>query len=260
MDSENVSTIYEIELDVLLRLFRASGCEIGDGRRAMAENLIEEAKRKGLTAIPTKKPNKINHQFKEYSAGKRSRYGLTVDNGLSVDIQNQDDQKGVEIRKYASRIEACPNPKCRWHGKVRKGNIVSNGSYRTKEGTLSHRFLCKECGESFCSRTRSIFYGLRSPEGKVLRALKLLAKGMPLNGVVKVLGVDFRTVQRWLGVTAEQSEKIDAILMKKLKVSQAELDVLWDSVKKNSLRQRANRWRSRYTSCEKYLPSAELIL
>jgi transposase-like protein len=138
------------------------------------------------------------------------------------------------------------------YGKTEKGNIISNGisdgTYRTKEGILARRFLCKECVESFCTRAGSVFYDLRSPEEKVLTALKLLVKGMPLHVVAKVLGVKFDTVRHWLKVASEQSGKIDAMLMRELKVSQVELDALWKFVKGNSLRQRAILWKTPNTS------------
>lgn len=151
-------------------------------------------------------------------------------------------------RKYKLKNEACPNPKCPLYGKTGKGNIVSNGTYPTKEGTPARRFLCKQCGQAFCSRAGTIFYDLRSPEEKVLMAIKLLVKGMPLRGVAEVLEVKLDTVRHWLKVAAEQSEKIDTLLMKELKVSQVELDALWSFVKKNSLRQRAILWRARFGS------------
>lgn len=151
-------------------------------------------------------------------------------------------------RKYKFRNIACPNPKCSLYGKKAKGNIISNGTYPTKEGTTARRFVCKECGESFCNRAGTIFYDLRSPEEKVLMAIKLLVKGMPLRGVAEVLEVKLDTVRHWLKVAAEQSEKVDALLMKELKVSQVELDALWSFVKKNSLRQRAILWRAKFGS------------
>jgi hypothetical protein len=43
-------------------------------------------------------------------------------------------------------------------------------------------------------------------------------------------------------------KKIDAQLVKELKVSQVELDALWTFVKKNSLRQRALLWRGKFGS------------
>jgi transposase-like protein len=77
------------------------------------------------------------------------------------------------------------------------GNIVYNGTHRIKEEIIVKRFLCKACGKSFCSRSRSIFYGLRSPEEKIRQALNLLAKGMSMRGVGRTLGVKAATVRHW---------------------------------------------------------------
>lgn len=147
--------------------------------------------------------------------------------------------------KYKFLQEACPNAQCSLYGKTGRGNIVSNGTYRTREGGKSRRFLCKICGESFCSRANTIFYDLRTPSEKVLLALKLLVKGMPLRGVAEVLEVKLDTVRHWLKVAAAQSEKVNNLLLRELKISQVELDALWTFVKKNSLRQRAILWRGR---------------
>ena len=76
-------------------------------------------------------------------------------------------------------------------------------------------------------------------------ALKLLVKGMTLRGVAEVLGVKLDTVRHWLKVAAEHSEKVDAVLLKELKVTQVELDALWCFVKRNSLRQRAMLWKAK---------------
>lgn len=147
--------------------------------------------------------------------------------------------------KYNLANEACPNPKCSLYGKTGKANIVANGTIKTKQGGDRRKFLCKVCGKSFCSRTATIFYDLRTPEEKVLLALKLLVKGMPLRGVADVLDVKLDTVRHWLRIAAEHSEKVNEMLFKELKVSQVELDALWTFVKKNALRQRAMLWKEK---------------
>jgi transposase-like protein len=153
--------------------------------------------------------------------------------------------------KYNLKDEACPNPKCSLYGKTAKGNIVSNGTIPTKQGENRRKFLCKVCGRSFCSRTGTVFYDLRTPEEKVLLALKLLVKGMPLRGVADVLKVKLDTVRHWLKVAAEHSERVNKMLLAELsagsigKVSQVELDALWTFVKKNALRKRAILWKEK---------------
>jgi len=147
--------------------------------------------------------------------------------------------------RYNLENEACPNPECSLYGKTKEGNIVSNGTIKTRHGEDRRKFLCKVCGMSFCSRTGTIFYDLRTPEEKVLLALKLLVKGMSLRGVADVLEVKLDTVRHWLKIAAEHSEKVNEMLLKDLKVSQVELDALWTFVKKKSLRKRAILWREK---------------
>jgi transposase-like protein len=146
---------------------------------------------------------------------------------------------------YDLSNEACPNPQCELFGKQGQGNIVSNGSHRGPNGQRIRKLLCRQCRGSFCERSGSIFYDLRSPEEKVLMALKLLVKGMPLRGVAEVMEVKLDTVRHWLRVAAEHSEQVNALLLKELKVTQVELDALWSFVKKNDLRHRANLWREK---------------
>lgn len=147
-------------------------------------------------------------------------------------------KKGRKPR-YDLKTEACPNLECEMYGQMQQGNIVANGTYRNKGGETVHKFLCRACGRSFCNRSGTFFYDLRTPEDKVLLALKLLVKGMTLRGVAEVLQVKLDTVRHWLRLAAEHSERINEILLKELKVSQVELDALWTFVKKNDLRQRA---------------------
>lgn len=147
--------------------------------------------------------------------------------------------------KYQITNEACPNPQCTQFGQKGKGNIVSNGSYPGRDGKRGRKFQCKICKRSFCERTGTIFYDLRSSEDKVLMALKLLVKGMPLRGVAEVMEVKLDTVRHWLRVAAEHSEEINNLLLTKMKISQIELDALWSFVKKNDLRRRANLWKER---------------
>ncbi|MFH1076426.1 MAG: helix-turn-helix domain-containing protein [Pseudomonadota bacterium] len=234
MQTEIVPALYEIGLDALerraLRLFPLVG-------EHQQERKADATKREGLLALSALKPKNVHGLRKKIIAANRTAcFPLSVDDSLSVDKKETQEELKTQTYKYGFKKEACPNPNCALNGKIKKDNIVSNGTYRTKEGTLSHRFLCKECGESFCSRAGSLFYGLRSPEEEVLMSLKLLAKGMPSLSVSKALGVRHDTVQRWLAVAAEQNGKIDAMLKEKLNVSQHELDALWFFVKSNSLR------------------------
>ena len=165
---------------------------------------------------------------------------------ISVDESSLGVDRNLSYNKTINSIkpitQACINPACKLYAKTKQGNIVSNGTYRTKDGTQGRRFLCKICGKSFCNRTGTIFHGLRSSEEKIINALKLLLKGMPLQKTADSLGITFNTVRHWLNIAAKQRDKIDALLKKDPEVSQDELDILWAFLRKNSLRQRAAIW------------------
>ncbi|MBU3948013.1 MAG: helix-turn-helix domain-containing protein [Proteobacteria bacterium] len=181
----------------------------------------------------------ILDQFTEEALSKnmkRDKFSSTVDKPSLIVDRNRQDNQDAKTPVH----EACTNATCRQYGKPEKGNIVSNGTYSKKDGTTGRRFLCKECGKSFCSRTGTIFYDLRSPEEKVYQAIKLLAKGMTLKYVANFLGIKFVTVSHWLKIAARQREKIDAMLINEPEISRSELDAFWTFVKKNSLRQRAH--------------------
>ena len=51
---------------------------------------------------------------------------------------------------------SCPNEGCRFYGILGKENIVGNGTYQTKSGTV-RKYRCKECGKVFNDRTGTAY-------------------------------------------------------------------------------------------------------
>lgn len=157
---------------------------------------------------------------------------------------------------YRLRNKICPNAKCPFHGQTGKGNIVSNGSYVNQAGNRIQRFKCSKCGASFCSRSNTIFYDLRSPEKQVRIALRmLLVGGIPLRRVSAFLKVKLDTARRWLRLIEKPDDQLDAWVLKEIGVSREELEVLRAFIKTKTLRQRAglvwHRYRSRMPLSEK---------
>ena len=129
---------------------------------------------------------------------------------------------------------ACPHPKCKNHGKKGPGNVVSNGTYRTRSTGKARLFLCRTCGKAFSSRTGTTFFDLRSPKKKVLMGLRLLAEGLGLRGTSRVLEIKLDTIRKWLAVAALHCEQVTDMLVRDLKLSQVQVDELWTFVKKNT--------------------------
>lgn len=129
----------------------------------------------------------------------------------------------------------CPNQGCDLYGELGKGNIVSNGTYSTQSGRV-RKFICRSCTKVFNQRTGTVFFDLRTPEDKVIMALKLLLRGMSVRGIAEVLESKPDTVLSWLRRAAGHSEQVETLLLRDLKVSRVELDELWTFVQKKQLR------------------------
>ena len=152
-------------------------------------------------------------------------------------------KRGRKPIPSAPRI-ACPNPNCPDFGKAGLHSVILNGTYPTRNGK-EQRLKCKTCGQSFCSRSGTVFGGLRSTEDHVVSAVKLLAKGITVRKAAQMLNVKPDTLRRWLTLIADNPEAINQTLIREPGMSEAELATLWDSVKENALKQRAILWRKR---------------
>jgi transposase-like protein len=128
----------------------------------------------------------------------------------------------------------CPNPKCKQYGKKGLGNVVSNGTYRTRSTGKARLFLCRACGKAFSSRSGTAFFDLRTPRRKVLMGLRLLAEGLGLRGTSRVLEIKLDTIRRWLATAALHCEQVSDMLVRDLNLSQVQVDELWTFVKKNT--------------------------
>ncbi|MFH2044676.1 MAG: helix-turn-helix domain-containing protein [Pseudomonadota bacterium] len=226
------STIYEIGLKFYLRPNGPVGWIIDQFKE---EVLVKERKRQNQKKMS---PALSAQDQDKFSRPGKNNHAIVDKFVTIVDGKKREIQDG-KTQYINLPMVSCKNQKCTLYGKTEKGNIVFNGTYRTKQGTPGRRFLCKKCGKSFCHRTGTIFYDLRSPEEKVIKSLSLLLKGMSLQGVAESLGTTYSTVRRWLGIATRQSKKLDALLIKEYNVSPAELASLWTFVKTNSPHRRA---------------------
>ncbi len=129
---------------------------------------------------------------------------------------------------------ACPNPRCKQRGKTGLGNVVSNGTYRTRSTGTARLFLCRVCGKAFSSRTGTAFFGLRTPKATILLGLRLLAEGLGLRGTARALEVKLDTVRGWLAMAAQHCDHVSHLLLRELQCSQVQVDELWTFVKKNT--------------------------
>jgi transposase-like protein len=121
--------------------------------------------------------------------------------------------------------QSCPNPECTDYGKVDAGNIRIHCS-------ADRRLRCATCNRRFSARQGTIFYNLKTDEEKVLMALAMLAERNSARATARILGTNEDTVLEWLAKAAQHASEVSDLLVRKLKVSQAQLDEMWSFVGK----------------------------
>jgi IS1 family transposase len=129
----------------------------------------------------------------------------------------------------------CLTKGCRGYGQLGPDPnhwIVGFGTYQTTCGHSRQMYLCEWCKQSFSETRGTVFFGLKTKEETVYRALASLAEGMSIRSTSRVFGVEVETVLLWLKRAGEHCEEVSSYLMQNLKVEQAQLDELWTFVSK----------------------------
>ena len=100
---------------------------------------------------------------------------------------------------------ACPNEQCSLYGLKGQGNIIGNGTYESR-GEKTRKYKCTHCNRVFNDHTGSYFHNLRKDENKILLALQMSMKGMSIEAIAEVLGIQAATVARWIALASEQCD------------------------------------------------------
>jgi len=114
---------------------------------------------------------------------------------------------------------------------MNRGNISAVATYFTASGKR-RIFHCKTCEQNFSETRDTVFFDLRTPEEKVMLALKMLLVRVDLSGITFVLGVTEETVLEWLYRAAQQAERINQHLLRELPVTQVQLDEMWNFIER----------------------------
>ena len=119
----------------------------------------------------------------------------------------------------------CPNTECPDYGKMGAGNMRTHC-------TGDRRLRCATCNTRFSARQGTIFYNLKTDEEKVLTALKMLSERNSARATARTLGTNEDTVLKWLAKASQHAAEVSELLVRKLAVSQAQLDEMWSYVGK----------------------------
>ena len=139
--------------------------------------------------------------------------------------------EGGIMRKAQNWNQPCPNKDCQYHGQMNKGNISSISTYMTESGKR-RIFKCSHCKETFSETRDTVFFDLRTPEEKVIMALKIILVKVSLSGICFVLTVKEETILDWLNRAYQKAEEINKVLLKELPITEVQLDEMWSFVKR----------------------------
>jgi IS1 family transposase len=119
---------------------------------------------------------------------------------------------------------------------MHQGNIRCVATYQTKSGKR-RIFCCRECQGRFSETRDTVFFDLRTPEEKVMLALKMLLVRVDLSSITFVLDVTEESVLEWLKRAAKKAEQINVHLLRDLPVTQVQLDEMWNFIERKHSRE-----------------------
>jgi transposase-like protein/IS1 family transposase len=140
------------------------------------------------------------------------------------------------MRKPKNWSQPCPNPTCSYYRLMNRGNISAISTYLTQSGKR-RIFRCSACEKPFAETRDTVFFDLRTPEEKIIMALKMLLVKVALSDIGFVLGVSEGTVLEWLRRAAQKAEEINAHLLRELPVTQVQLDEMWNFIRRKHAQQ-----------------------
>ncbi len=135
------------------------------------------------------------------------------------------------MRKAKDWNQPCPNQECEMHGQMNKGDIISKSTYLTKSGKR-RVFHCECCGHSFSETRDTVFFDLKTPEEKVIMALKMILMQVSLSAICFILGVKGETVLTWQDRAYQKADLINKELLKDISVTEVQSDEMWSFVKR----------------------------
>src|SRR5262249_3674786 len=140
------------------------------------------------------------------------------------------------MRKPKDWGQPCPNPECSHYRLLNRGNMSAISTYLTQSGKR-RIFRCGKCEGTFSETRDTVFFALKTPEEKVMMALKMLLVKVALSDIGFVLGVTEATVLAWLGSAAKKAHEIKTHLLRDLPVTEVQLDEMWSFIRRKHAQQ-----------------------
>ena len=109
-----------------------------------------------------------------------------------------------------------------------------------QHSSKGRKFVCHTCATTFCDRTNTPLYDLRTDEDTVKLALKMSTRGMSILGIAETLEVQPSTVSTWISRAGEHCERVNEVVLKDIETPKVEMDELWTFVEKKRYLEKMN--------------------
>jgi transposase-like protein/IS1 family transposase len=138
-------------------------------------------------------------------------------------------KKGISTQGYA-----CNNRQCGYYHVVEEGiqALVGDGHHGKQE--MIQDLKCHACGKKFTVRRDTVMYRLKSHSERVGQALGLMAEGVDISTLERVLGIGEGTMRTWLTRAGEHAERMHNAVFAEVIFRHIQLDELWAKVRRES--------------------------
>jgi len=96
-----------------------------------------------------------------------------------------------------------------------------------KDDKGNQRFKCNKCKRRFQAEQEKLLGNMYLPEEKALMVLQLLVEGNSIRSITRITGIEKKTILTLLNVAGERCEDLMNRKMRKVKVSDLQLDEIW---------------------------------
>ena len=135
-------------------------------------------------------------------------------------------KKSIHTQGYA-----CNNPECMYYHVMdeRIHALVGYGFHGKQEPIQD--LMCQSCKKKFTVRRDTALYRLKTHTEKISLALALLAEGVDVSALERVLGIGEGTLRTWLTRAGLHAAKLHSTLFQELIFRHIQLDELWANVR-----------------------------
>jgi IS1 family transposase len=134
----------------------------------------------------------------------------------------------------------CPNEDCPYYN-ITDGQVHALVGYGKHYGADTIQYLrCQACQTKVTTRWNTPMYDLKTPARRVAEVMTATSEGVDVAAASRIFDHDERTIQRWLGHTAEHSQRLHHHFFHDLVCQHLQLDEL--VTKRRGVKERVFVW------------------